>query len=146
MAARKSNRSNKSGNSRKPLAQTASKPAPAPAPPAAASAAPEAADRGVSMGALVSEDSLEFATGTRSSVFDPVFEVMETMKPGQALPIPVPEGVAPDIIQGRLTAAFSRRKVQETMAPEGYKFWKRTTKDGKQVVITLRPIGDGSGE
>lgn len=73
-----------------------------------------------------------------SLVYKELFEAMETMESGQAIPLPVPEDTEVETFKQRLSNAYKGKNGPK--APDGTYFHMTVLADGSQVHIRCSPL------
>lgn len=86
-------------------------------------------------GEIVKTDEIKFRPfAHKPSVYQPVLDLLKTMKKGQSTTIPVPANVESRKIQNRLASAIRNQGIA---APEGCVFTKRMTEDGRLAISVV---------
>jgi len=89
------------------------------------------------MGTITATEKITFKEQPlKDSKYDPIYDRMEKLSPGQSFTIDIPSNVSPRTMHNRLNAAIHRVEVQ---APKGCVFVKRTTNDNK-IAISCKKV------
>jgi len=91
---------------------------------------------------IVSSNEVQFAAGSRSGIshYAGVMSKLRTLKEGQSMILPCPQGVDLRTFQNRLTAALRRESIlnKDFRPPNGCVLRKRITSDGKVSINCVR--------
>jgi hypothetical protein len=90
----------------------------------------------IKLGKVTKTSNITFrAVATRGSMYDDIFDQMESLKAGESFTVDVPKDVTPRTMHNRINAAMRRVDIQ---APKNCVFTKRTTEDNKIAISCER--------
>jgi hypothetical protein len=90
----------------------------------------------IKLGKVTKTSNITFRSpAPRGSMYDDIFDQMESLKAGESFTVDVPKGVTPRTMHNRINAATRRVELEP---PKGCVFLKRTTEDGKIAISCER--------
>lgn len=102
---------------------------------------------GVVIEAPIKLDMVQFSSRQRRKTeYEGLFDAMNKLAPGSALPVPVPtgDGINLRLFHNRLQVAITRAVKQQVLKPaNGHRFRKGTSSDGK-VILYLEKVPTAS--